>query len=84
MAVPGSPRDPRTAGANRLIRQSAALVTDAEDVMEVLASPPTLQLAAPAPPEFEPGLPNGGAPPAVLAWMRGAVTQGADLVSSAV
>lgn len=36
-AVPGSPLDPRAAGANRLIRQGATLVTGAGDVIEALA-----------------------------------------------
>ncbi|MEM9014490.1 MAG: DNA-processing protein DprA [Pseudomonadota bacterium] len=36
-AVPGSPLDPRCQGANRLIREGAALVETAEDVLTVLA-----------------------------------------------
>jgi DNA processing protein len=36
MAVPGSPLDPRAAGGNELIRQGAALVTCAEDVLNAL------------------------------------------------
>lgn len=36
MAVPGSPLDPRCRGANRLIREGAALIEDAEQVLEVL------------------------------------------------
>lgn len=36
-AVPGSPLDPRSEGANGLIRQGAMLVTSAEDVLEGLA-----------------------------------------------
>ena len=35
-AIPGSPLDPRAAGTNRLIRQGAALVTNAADVLECL------------------------------------------------
>jgi len=35
-AVPGSPLDPRCRGANSLIKQGAALVENAEDVIEVL------------------------------------------------
>lgn len=38
MAVPGSPLDPRAAGTNRLIRQGAALVRHADDVLEILSS----------------------------------------------
>lgn len=37
-AVPGSPLDPRCQGANRLIRDGATLVENAEDVLEVLAA----------------------------------------------
>ncbi|POF29014.1 DNA-processing protein DprA [Roseibium marinum] len=36
-AVPGSPLDPRSEGANGLIRQGATLVTSAEDVLESLS-----------------------------------------------
>lgn len=36
-AVPGSPLDPRSEGANHLIRQGATLVTCAADVIEALA-----------------------------------------------
>lgn len=42
MAVPGSPLDPRAGGSNRLIKQGAALIETAEDVirqMEGLAAP---------------------------------------------
>jgi DNA processing protein len=35
-AVPGSPLDPRAAGANRLIREGATLVTSVADVLEAL------------------------------------------------
>ncbi len=36
MAVPGSPLDPRCRGANRLIREGAALIEDSEQVLEIL------------------------------------------------
>jgi len=36
-AVPGSPLDPRAAGANQLIKQGAHLVTEAADVLEIIA-----------------------------------------------
>ena len=36
-AVPGSPLDPRAGGANRLLKQGATLVTEARDVVDVLA-----------------------------------------------
>lgn len=37
-AVPGSPLDPRSEGANSLIRQGATLVTGASDIIESLSS----------------------------------------------
>jgi len=37
-AVPGSPLDPRSEGANSLIRQGATLVTSAADIIESLAT----------------------------------------------
>jgi len=36
MAAPGSPLDPRTKGCNRLIQQGAALIENAQDVINVL------------------------------------------------
>ncbi len=43
MAVPGSPLDPRAKGSNRLIKQGAALVESAEDVLQAIEglSPPS-------------------------------------------
>ncbi|MGB3457536.1 MAG: DNA-processing protein DprA [Litorimonas sp.] len=38
MAAPGSPLDPRTKGCNRLIRQGAALIESAQDVLDCLSS----------------------------------------------
>ncbi len=56
MAVPGSPLDPRAAGANRLLKQGAALVTEADDVIAILqpivgdgfAAPPASRIGAPS------------------------------------
>jgi DNA processing protein len=36
-AVPGSPLDPRTQGANQLIKEGAHLVQSAADIMEILS-----------------------------------------------
>jgi DNA processing protein len=36
-AVPGSPLDPRSAGANNLLKQGAGLVTCSRDIVEALA-----------------------------------------------
>lgn len=52
MAVPGSPLDPRYAGTNRLLRDGAILVRNAEDVLEVLESPTDRRLKAPPPPDY--------------------------------
>ncbi|MCC5995048.1 MAG: DNA-processing protein DprA [Oceanicaulis sp.] len=45
MAVPGSPLDPRARGTNRLLRDGAALIESAEDVIAVLENvrPPALK-----------------------------------------
>ncbi len=51
-AVPGSPLDPRARGANDLLRQGAALVEGAEDVLRVLD--PLPDLAEPERPAFAP------------------------------
>jgi DNA processing protein len=39
LAVPGSPGDPRAKGPNRLIKDGAALVESAEDVLSLLREP---------------------------------------------
>ena len=39
-AVPGSPLDPRCEGSNGLLKQGATLVTEAADVIAVLAADP--------------------------------------------
>ncbi len=62
MAVPGSPLDPRARGGNRLIKQGAALVESAEDILNWLEqTPPPLfsegdemPYASPAKPPPEP------------------------------
>jgi DNA processing protein len=45
-AVPGHPLDPRAEGTNRLLKTGATLVTEPEDVLEVLA--PMLREGSPA------------------------------------
>lgn len=45
-AVPGSPLDPRAGGTNRLLKQGATLVTEAEDIIGVLTP-----MAARTPPD---------------------------------
>ncbi len=51
-AAPGHPFDPRAEGGNRLIREGATLIRDADDVLEALA--PALQ--EPPPPFVDPYL----------------------------
>jgi DNA processing protein len=48
MAAPGSPLDPRSGGCNAMIRQGAALVRSAEDVLEALETPRQFGLQEPA------------------------------------
>jgi DNA processing protein len=36
MAVPGSPLDPRCKGPNRLLKQGAALIESAQDVLQAM------------------------------------------------
>ncbi len=48
MAVPGSPLDPRSRGANRLLKDGAHLVESAEDVLAILLALP-LARSGPAP-----------------------------------
>ena len=48
MAAPGSPLDPRAKGANRLLRDGAALIESAEDVIAVLEQTRRPAVEAPA------------------------------------
>ncbi len=54
MAAPGSPLDPRAAGCNALIREGAALIRSAEDVLEALRRPAPFVRRAPPQPLPEP------------------------------
>lgn len=56
MAAPGSPLDLRCKGANRLIKQGAALIEDAEDVLRVLEGLPRPSFAEP---DWQGGVSNG-------------------------
>ncbi len=53
MAVPGSPLDPRAAGVNRLLRQGATLVRDADDVLEAVRALPPAGVEAPGSEPFD-------------------------------
>jgi DNA processing protein len=66
MAVPGSPRDPRAAGCNRLIKQGATLVESGDDVLRALSG---LSLPGPAEDElrgYATGGPGGATPDAAV------------------
>lgn len=49
LAVPGSPLDPRAQGANRLIKDGAALIETAEDALHVLKALEERQIKEPGP-----------------------------------
>ena len=53
-AVPGSPLDPRSAGANGLIKQGASILTDAEDVIDAI-EPLSIEQGNAQPQLFEDG-----------------------------
>ena len=58
-AVPGTPADPRAAGTNKLLKSGATLVTEADDVISVLAP-----MMASAPGLREPSEPHASSPAA--------------------
>jgi DNA processing protein len=72
-AVPGSPIDPRTEGTNRLLKQGAALVTEAADVITVLrpivGGPPQLPAEEPHHPPPAATEPAGEARNAIVALL---------------
>jgi len=53
MAAPGSPLDPRAKGANRLIRDGAALIESGADVIALLRSSPLARAEEPAADDYE-------------------------------
>ncbi len=72
MAVPGSPLDPRARGANRLIKQGAALIESADDVLNAMQgiSPPSFD--EPFADRFDAG--DATVPPALLRAVREALS----------
>jgi DNA processing protein len=80
-AVPGSPLDPRAAGANGLLKQGVTLVTEARDVLEHLAPlsgnpPPPAHLEEP--PDFSATPPPGEEDRAAIIEALGPVPAGLD------
>ncbi|MEM8732092.1 MAG: DNA-processing protein DprA [Pseudomonadota bacterium] len=61
LAVPGHPFDARAAGCNHLIRDGAALIRSADDVLAAL--PPLVETAALVQEAVQPSLPNLSPPP---------------------
>lgn len=72
LAVPGSPLDPRARGANRLIKQGAALIESADDVLQAMQgiAPPTFN--EPFPDRY--GASGADVPPALLRAVREALS----------
>ena len=60
MAVPGSPLDPRARGTNRLLREGAALVETADDVIAVLQSASRPRFEEPGDYDYEDDMPEPG------------------------
>ncbi|MCB4456339.1 DNA-processing protein DprA [Leisingera sp. McT4-56] len=56
LAVPGHPFDARSSGCNRLIRDGATLVRDANDVLEALPPQMAAPVPAPAPDDLQSAL----------------------------
>jgi DNA processing protein len=71
-AVPGSPLDPRAAGANGLLKDGATLVTEASDVSRAIL--PLTGMRAPDAPRFQ-ALPDFSATPPPRESERDRVTE---------
>ena len=88
-AVPGSPLDPRSGGANDLIRQGAHLVETASDVLDNLPDHPSRQglarvprFARGAPPELAEPAPTWEPPPEPAVDLPAARQQVIDLLDT--
>lgn len=73
LAVPGSPLDPRARGANRLIKQGAALVESAEDVLRALEGMSAPSFEEPGPDHFD-ARRDADIPPALIRAVREALS----------
>jgi DNA processing protein len=72
MAVPGSPLDPRCKGANRLIKQGAALIESVEDVLQAMQGISAPSFSEPFADRFDARDPD--VPPALLRAVREALS----------
>jgi DNA processing protein len=72
MAVPGSPLDPRAKGANRLIKQGAALIESAEDVLHAMEGIQPPSFSEPFSDEYKPR--DADVPPALMRAVREALS----------
>lgn len=83
-AVPGSPLDPRAAGANGLLKDGAILVTEAADIIEQIAPLTGIPLAPAArfeePPDFSSTPPPGDGERAAIIEALGPTPVGVDEV----
>ena len=82
-AIPGSPLDPRCRGSNRLIREGAHLVENADDVINILHGLFQTQLETPIGPEYQ-GLPLDEVTSKQLSEARPQVLQFLDATPTAV
>jgi DNA processing protein len=74
MAVPGSPLDPRCAGANRLIKQGALLVETADDVIRAMEGMAAPSLEEPGNDAFTARGGQPDIPPSILTAVRQALS----------
>lgn len=74
MAIPGSPLDPRAAGTNRLLREGATLVRNADDVIEALSAIVGSGMSATPLPDFEDAADNDAIPETQLDAVRAALS----------
>lgn len=72
MAVPGSPLDPRCRGANRLIKQGAALIEGVDDVMQAMQGISAPSFDEPFADRFDAR--DADVPPALLRAVREALS----------
>jgi DNA processing protein len=82
MAVPGSPLDPRAKGANRLIKQGAALIESADDVLNAMQGVSRPSFEEPFADRYDPQ--DATVPPALLRAVREALSPTPTLINEIV